>query len=794
MPVSKCAKKLVKISNGKLNLDEATDILKDTDKIAKSFVKKGYDDKQAISKAIQNRLENATVNIVKEKEKALLKVKKKVEFTNDIQSLIDSGMRVDKAFLSVLVGTQSHLHGTRNSIDLKQDVIASGYTSRLMKELEEEGLTSVLASEKFSREIARDLWELSKGNQVKSKNKEISSISQKIHKLQKDMVERMNKEGTDIEDINGFIVSQSHDVDIMRKAGRNKWKQDILPRLDIKKSFEGTVDQDSINEALDGAYEALITSIRHSQLDPKDEKLFQFSGPANLAKKRSSRRQLIFKSADDFMNYNDEYGRHTFNEALVNGIRNAAKDIALLEKLGDNPKAMIETVFKDIKLKNRSKIVNEGTKRDSFVQSSIELVTGDLDHSVNQKMTNITNGIKAFNNTRFLGGTIVYSVIDMVTKAFEYKFQGRNLLSSFGRTFQDLAEGFTSRQDKINFSSMTGVYAEQWIGDLTSRLNDGKNFTSKANRFTRLFFKLNGQHLWDSTNRTAFARTMSHDLALKSDVSFKNLDEDTLRIFGNYNINESDWDVIRKSKKRLDDGRDYITADTIENLQIADKLRGYFIDRTNHAAIQPTGYTKAMMTHGTKRGTLGGEFVTLIQQFKSFMYSNIEKAYGREMYAKGKADYASMAQLFLFTSMMGYIAMTARDLTRGKTPQDPTDPKTIFASIVKGGGLGIAGDLIFSNNAGFGRSFTDILAGPTFSSVNDIYNLYQAYLSGKDAKAQAFRVGIGLIPGQNIPYIREPLNHIMLYSIQEHLNPGYLKRMEKRAKEHGQDYFIKPRG
>ena len=92
---------------------------------------------------------------------------------------------------------------------------------------------------------------------------------------------------------------------------------------------------------------------------------------------------------------------------------------------------------------------------------------------------------------------------------------------------------------------MTGVYAEQWIEDLTSRLNDGK-ILPQSNRFTRLF-KIKPQY-FGSNKSHGLSRTMSHDLALKSDVSFKNLDEDTLRIFGNYNINESDWDVIRKSK------------------------------------------------------------------------------------------------------------------------------------------------------------------------------------------------------------------------------------------------------
>jgi hypothetical protein len=35
----------------------------------------------------------------------------------------------------------------------------------------------------------------------------------------------------------------------------------------------------------------------------------------------------------------------------------------------------------------------------------------------------------------------------------------------------------------------------------------------------------------------------------------------------------------------------------------------------------------------------------------------------------------------------------------------------------------------------------------------------------------------------------------MLYSIQEHLNPGSLQRMEKNVKkDYGQDFWLRPQG
>ncbi|NBP03378.1 MAG: hypothetical protein EBU90_25480, partial [Proteobacteria bacterium] len=612
-----------------------------------------------------------------------------------------------------------------------------------------------------------------------------------IHKNQTDMKNRLNKAGADIGDINGFIVSQSHDADKMRMSGKQKWIDAIKPKLDLERSFGGT---DDIDKALSSAFEALVTGIREAQLRPQGEKLFQFTAPSNLGKKISQSRELIFKTADDFMDYNDVYGRGNLNESLERGIRYAARNIALLERFGTNPQAMLDKIKETTLKNNREKLSQKkgGKINETLIKDSIDLVLGNLDHSVNPSLTRAVNNIKAYNNLRLLGGNILSALSDLPSKAFEYRYQGRSLLSSTLKTFTDFKAGFQSKQEQLNFASLTGVYVDSFIGDINARFNDSDDISSKMGKSMRFFSKINGMNWWDRTHRISMAQTMSHDLALKSHIEFDNLDVDTKRNLGLYDITADDWNNIRNSKRNLDD-KDYIFSEDIENRQSAEKLMSYYIDRVNSGVITQTGSTRARMAMGARRGTPIGEASQLILQFKSFMFAHVERVWGRAVYGKGYPDYAAMAQIIIMSTIFGYISVTAKDFVRGKTPRDPFAPETIFASMAQGGGLGIAGDLAFQDSGGFGKSFSDILAGPTFGTLNDAYKLYQSVKEGNDAKANAFRVGVGLIPGQNLFYVREPLNHVMLYNIQEMLNPGSLSRMVANTKkDRNQDYFINP--
>lgn len=799
MPISKCVKKLIDASGGKINASDAETLLKDADRLAKKIQsKEGVSSDIAVEKAVASRIKDVKKSLEKQKQNKLKNIVILENTLNKLQNRKDGGLSMMNSIKSLLFGTANNFEGVRNSIDLKQDSVTAGYTGRFIRDLQEKNLFKVFASGKFSNEIATDLWALSlnaKDKRVFSGSQEAREIAEIVHKMFDDMKNRMNKAGADIDDIQGFIVSQTHDSDKMFNRGKQEWIDFIKPKLDLDKSFEGNYDD--IDTALGKAFEAIVTGIRKTSPEPKDAKLFQFEGVGNLAKKLSQKRKLIFKSADDFMAYNSEYGMRTLNEAITSAVNKQSRDLVLLEDYGTNPKGMLTEAVKRFKENNRETLATTNeTINQTLIDTAIDLITGTPDASASPKLTNAVNNIKAFNMLRLMGGTALSSITNVATKAIAYQYNGKSLLGSFGQYFKDSAEfALKTNEEKMHYANLTGVYTEHYLGALNGKFADSKTFGSKASKAVRMFMKINGMEWLDSVDKISMGMTLAHDLGLQKNLTFDALDTDTQRNFKLMDITPQDWDIMRQSSRTLDEnGRDYIFADDIANNALGDKLRAYYIDSVRYAIPEQTTSTKARLAFGTRRGTPMGEFLQLAMQFKSFSVALAERTWGRALYQKGKPDIAMMAQLVLSTTAMGYIAMTAKDFAKGRTARDPFDPKTIFASLVQGGGLGILGDVFFTQEGSQGRGLLGIAAGPTFGVIQDINDIYKTAISGGDASAQALRTATSLIPGQNLFYLKIPINQVMIYPLQEFLNPGSLDRMKRNIeKDNNQKFWVDPK-
>jgi hypothetical protein len=178
--------------------------------------------------------------------------------------------------------------------------------------------------------------------------------------------------------------------------------------------------------------------------------------------------------------------------------------------------------------------------------------------------------------------------------------------------------------------------------------------------------------------------------------------------------------------------------------------------------------------------------------------------FGREIYGRGynslgeyikygKGDMLGLAQMILAMTAFGYIAMAAKDLIKGKEPRDPTMPQTWTAAMLQGGALGIYGDFLLGQSNRFGRNIIDTLVGPTFGVISDLDDLRQRAMRGDDVASSAFRMLISNTPFMNLFYTRIVLDYLILYQIQEALDPGSLRRMERRVeREQGQEFLLAP--
>ena len=775
--MSDCVKRIIEKSNGVFDKQSAKKLLDDVKAVAAKKARAGFDEDDAVKDVLIEYAANVKQNIEKQKLNTYRNLAKNKALGARLDAHVEAGLSLDKAMIAEMEGTEKGITGARYSADQAAQAIEQATLGKFINDLGD--LLPVLNSRKFTKEIANELRILEDGNGKPSGNKQAKQIAEIIQKNKEISRIRANRAGADIEKVDGHTMLQTHDPYKMRKMGQQGWIDFIKPLINEKTSFGGADDLDA---ALRGAYKRLTTGIRlDNPMAVKEPKLFQFEGPANLGKKMSRARQLHFKDADSFLAYNTAMGKADFNDTIISMFTRQANDIALLERYGTNPEAQLKTAYDQLAQRHRDEV--SVPLDETNLESIIEQTVGNK--SLPTTAAKIGSNIRLYQSVRLLGAVVISSFNDIVNKTFAYQWHGKSVLSSYVQPFLDLAEGFKSKQERIEFASLIGVGMEGMIGDIAGRFSEVDTLSRKAQKASRLYFKLNGLSWWTDTHKLAMGKVFSHDLALKKALPFDKLDADTKRIFNQYTITAKDWDVIRQTGlRKMNDGREYVFAEGIKDQAVADKLTAYYIDSVEHGVLSPGNRERRYTALGTERGTKLGEAVRVMMQFKTFPTTVVTRTWGRALYGKGKADIPMMIQLMVMTSAFGYMAMSAKDLIKGKTPKDPAKAETIMASVAQGGGFSIAGDIAFGT-----RGLANVAIGPTGSQADDLVKVLQSAREGNDVQANLTRQGINAVT-PNLFYVKPALDSLIRAHVYEELNPGYTARMEqKMKKDYGQEFY-----
>ena len=154
-----------------------------------------------------------------------------------------------------------------------------------------------------------------------------------------------------------------------------------------------------------------------------------------------------------------------------------------------------------------------------------------------------------------------------------------------------------------------------------------------------------------------------------------------------------------------------------------------------------------------------------------------------------------VAHLVVGMTIFGYLAMTAKDMLRGRKPRDPRNWKTFLASTMQGGAVGIYGDFLFRDLSHYGGGAAETAIGPVLGEAANIAKAFSQAFQG-DIEGSATSLTRSIV--QNIPYInlfytRTVLDYMILHQLYEFLSPNYTRRMEKRLKkDYNQEYFLPP--
>ncbi|MEC7472453.1 MAG: hypothetical protein VX946_03715 [Pseudomonadota bacterium] len=768
-----------------------------------------------------------------EKRNAAMNARRRAEAIGYVRSVWAD--RPDLGLESFLVGTNVARTGARRSVAAEQKQLADSYIAGFLNDIEQAELLPFLAKGDLDQDITDALWRLGTDRELDGLSKQAVGIAKIMQKYQEAARLDANRAGAFIRKLPGYIVRQSHDPYKLQRAGFPQWRDTIRPLL-----APGTLGADpASDDALLQAYNGLVSGVHLKTSTPEPT---GFKGPRNLAKKLSQERVLHFKDGIAWHQYNQVFGTGSLREAFLGGMMQMGESTGLLRRLGTNPEANWTAILDELQrdLKDDAEAMSQfQNDRRGMLATRFAEVDGSSRIAVNQVGARVSANVRALNNMTSLGGAILSATTDLPVMASELSYQGMGPLESISAAMSGLLRGRKTAEQKEIISSV-GVFFDNMRGEVVSRFSADDTLGGKMTRMQRRFFKLNLLTLWTDAHRSSFALTLSHRLAYNKTIQWDQLDPDLSRTLQLFGIDSGKWDLLRSTAAKQADGREYMTTQGIDSIpaehlsayirskgrtvndaaiaELREELRGdlrsYIIDRTSYAVIEPDARTRAIMRRGTRPGTIAGELLRFIGQFKSFPVAILQKSVGRELYGRGytpskygskpgaelvqalrhgRGEYLGIFQLMLWTTMFGYGAMVLKDIAKGREPRDPKDAATWGAAFLQGGAWGIYGDFLFGESNRFGGGLIESMAGPTLSRVSDAHALYNRARSGDDTAAAALRFALQNTPYNNIFWGRAAADYLFLYSLQEAANPGFLRRMERRIeKENGQTFLLSP--
>ena len=764
-----------------------------------------------------------------------------------IDTLLRDGVPYQKAILAVLEGTTRNVARGRESVGRAKLAYEARWLGGMMGRLQREvpAFDGLMRDKQFLGDVVREMHQINRdgGRPGVTGNED----AKKAAAILADTAERtrrdLNRQGAAIGKLDGWAGPQRHSQPKAMKAGQDAWVAETADLLDLERTFPDLTRAEA-HDVLGQIWENIVAGRVPDEIGAaKGRKV-----PANVAKALGKSRVLHFKDPDAWLAYNARYGEGHVVDGIVTYLRRAAMTAAQMKVLGPNPEATMDRLLRhyerqarrDTKLTQKQRAAagdalangRDPTSNGAIVSAMAE-ASGMTLVPNHVTAARYMSGFRAVQSMAKLGAAVVSSVSDLASRASAMKYQGKSLTRSYAEQFGDLINGRGNAEQK----ELAYMLGEGFDGPLDMMVGPYWSEDApmgKMHKLQSMFFKLSGLTWWTDSMKASQARMVSNWMARNSDRAFGDLPSGYRAVMMQQGITPAEWDAIRATKFALGDGREYITPDRVAGISDATmaglvgdrldaaktdaarariiddarfdlgmKLQGFISDEVGFGVIEPDAASRRFLLRGTRPGTVAGEALRFIAQFKGFPIAFAQRVGGRAvMGAVGetalerslhRAGHIGALQAGMFVA--GYMAMTAKDFARGYGPRDPDKKETIAAAMMQGGGMGIYGDFLFAQTSRFGSGVLETVAGPGIGAAADAITLAMKLRDG-DAKAgETLNFALQNTPFINLFWTRPALDFLILNELRDGLSPGFLARQTaNRRNDYGQVRWHDPVG
>ena len=210
----------------------------------------------------------------------------------------------------------------------------------------------------------------------------------------------------------------------------------------------------------------------------------------------------------------------------------------------------------------------------------------------------------------------------------------KSLATTLSHTFDRFADNerkFIAKQFKLLADSHLGYMA---------RFADLSNGTELIHKVTTHFFRANLLESFDKGNRHSLMHIIAKGLHQQRGRAWKNLKNETRFQLQKYGLEEKEWDLLRDKNQQglfTTANVDAVTDEELKSLyghskpfyemrnDLYRKVFSIFSMAADNAVLMPDNFTKAFMYYGTRPGTVVGEVLRMVMQFKGFAINFADK-------------------------------------------------------------------------------------------------------------------------------------------------------------------------
>ena len=500
-------------------------------------------------------------------------------------------------------------------------------------------------------------------------------------------------------------VPVSHNVSNITKTGFDDWAAFMEGRID-----EGMINQNHRMAILEDMYKELedsvvsIPGVRYQK-----------------SKYRSDHDEIVFKDSQSWTEYNEKFGDTNLYDALQDQVTSMSHLTGAMEMFGSRPQKGYDMMHRAI---GRSADPSKKAKTESSLSRAKKIFDTSMGHlrSTNTlargmgSVRNLETGLK-------LGGAVIPAMTDVVAMYTTASFVGMPAFRAITRHITTIAG--SPQKNALASRLLFGLEHMMDVSHSTSRYATlyGSKQTAK---FAGGILKWSGLQGWTIGAKQSFGIEMNAYLT----GAVMKPSSKTTRILKLYGMDARDVKTLQTAERFTDKGVKFIDPMKL-NSNLRRKWVGMMLSEQKMAVPEADAGVQALLTQGTRQGTFVGEAMRSTMQFKMFPTTIIANHWRRALYqTQGAERYHQVASLVLGTTMLGVLAVQAKQILNGEEPQhftgDPAnDAALLFKGFVQGGSGAYVADL-FESYANSSRSAGNLLQeqlmGPM---VGDVSNLFE---------------------------------------------------------------------